>query len=32
MVQPWLKQALKWAVGGLGYSPEEAIEMLSADE
>jgi len=32
MVQPWLKQALMWAVGGLGYSPEEAIEMLSSDE
>ena len=31
MVQPWLKQALMWAVGGLGYSPEEAIEMLSED-
>jgi|TARA_B110000003_G_C16627892_1_gene525534 uncharacterized protein YbaA (DUF1428 family) len=32
MVQPWLKQALIWAVGGLGFSPEEAIEMLSRDE
>ena len=31
MVQPWLKQALVWAVGGLGYAPEEAIEMLSED-
>lgn len=32
MVQPWIKQALIWAVGGLGYSPEEAIEMLSKEE
>ena len=32
MVQPWLKQALIWSVGGLGYSPEDAIEMLSREE
>ena len=32
MVQPWLKQALIWAVGGLGYAPEEAVEMLTSDE
>ena len=29
MVQPWLKQALAWSVGGLGYSVEDAIVMLS---
>ena len=29
MVQPWLKQALAWSVGGLGYSVEDAINMLS---
>ena len=23
-VMPWLKSAIKWSVGGLGYSPEEA--------
>ena len=32
MVQPWLKQALIWAVGGLGYAPEEAVEMLTSDD
>ena len=32
MVQPWLKQALIWSVGGLGYSPEDAIEMLSRED
>ena len=32
MVQPWLKQALIWAVGGLGYSSDEAIEMLNSDD
>jgi hypothetical protein len=32
MVQPWLKQALIWSVGGLGYSPEEAAEMLLREE
>ncbi|MBT3656626.1 hypothetical protein OAO34_05230 [Candidatus Poseidoniaceae archaeon] len=32
MVQPWLKQALIWSVGGLGYSPADAIEMLSREE
>ena len=26
MVQPWVKQALIWAVGGLGYTPEEALK------
>ncbi|HJM44336.1 MAG TPA: hypothetical protein QF644_00115 [Candidatus Poseidoniaceae archaeon] len=31
MVQPWLKQALIWSVGGLGYSAEEAIELMSND-
>lgn len=32
MVQPWLKQALIWAVGGLGYSSEDAVEMLTSDD
>ena len=32
MVQPWLKQALIWAVGGLGYSAEDASEMLTRDD
>ena len=32
MIQPWLKQALIWAVGGLGYSAEDAAEVLSSDE
>jgi hypothetical protein len=32
MIQPWLKQALEWAVGALGYSTEDAIAVLSADE
>ncbi|HJM19371.1 MAG TPA: hypothetical protein QF802_02825 [Candidatus Thalassarchaeaceae archaeon] len=31
MVQPWLQQALKWSVGGLGYSPEEAADMLTKE-
>ena len=31
IVQPWLKQALIWSVGGLGYSPEDAIELMSND-
>ena len=31
MVQPWLKQALIWAVGGLGYSAEDAINVMSND-
>ncbi len=29
MVEPWLRQSLLWAVGGLGYSAESAIETLS---
>ena len=32
MIQPWLRQALVWAVGGLGYSVEAAVETLSNDE
>ena len=32
MVQPWLKQALEWAVGALGYSVEDAIETLGSEE
>ncbi len=31
MVQPWLQQALIWAVGGLGYSKDEAVEMLTRE-
>ncbi|MDP6870259.1 MAG: hypothetical protein QGI21_05760 [Candidatus Poseidoniaceae archaeon] len=31
MIQPWLKQALIWAVGGLGYSAEDAAETLSSE-
>ncbi len=27
-VMPWLKSAIKWSVGGLGYSPEEASTLL----
>lgn len=32
MIQPWLKQALEWAVGALGFSSEDAITMLNSDE
>ena len=32
MVQPWLKQALIWSIGGLGYSPEDAIETLQSED
>ena len=28
MVQPWVKQALIWAVGGLGYDKDKAAEIL----
>ena len=28
MVQPWIKQALIWAVGGLGYDKDRAAEIL----
>ena len=31
MVQPWLQQALIWAVGGLGYGKDEAVEMLTRE-
>ena len=31
MVMPWIKSALKWSVGGLGYSPEEASKLLIED-
>jgi hypothetical protein len=31
-VQPWLKQSLLWAIGGLGFSAEEALEILNSDE
>ena len=32
MIQPWLRQSLIWAVGGLGYSAEDAAELLTSDE
>tara|TARA_B100000989_G_scaffold136953_1_gene101682 strand:+ start:4896 stop:5411 length:516 start_codon:yes stop_codon:yes gene_type:complete len=32
MIQPWLRQALVWAVGGLGFSAEDAAERLNSDE
>ena len=32
MIQPWLRQALVWAVGGLGYTAEDAAAVLSTDE
>ena len=32
MIQPWLRQALVWAVGGLGFSAKDAAEKLSSDE
>ena len=28
MVQPWVRQALIWAVGGLGYDRDKAAEIL----
>jgi hypothetical protein len=31
-VQPWLKQALLWSVGGLGFTVEEAIEVLGSED
>ncbi len=31
MVQPWLQQALIWAVGGLGYGKDEAVEMMNRE-
>ena len=31
MIQPWMRQALVWAVGGLGYSAEDAISTLSSE-
>ncbi len=32
MIQPWLKQALEWAVGALGYTPEDAIATLNSED
>ena len=32
MIQPWLKQALEWAVGALGFSTEDAVATLTSDE
>jgi tetratricopeptide (TPR) repeat protein len=29
--KPWLKQALIWAVGGLGYTVADAVETLSSE-
>ena len=31
MVKPWIRQALVWAVGGLGYNAEDAVEMLTSE-
>ena len=31
MIKPWLKQALIWAVGGLGFSSDDAVETLSSE-
>tara|TARA_B100000003_G_C10884036_1_gene352361 strand:+ start:56 stop:568 length:513 start_codon:yes stop_codon:yes gene_type:complete len=31
MIQPWLKQALTWAVGGLGFTAEEAAKTLGSE-
>ena len=31
MVKPWIRQALVWAVGGLGYNAEDAAEMLTSE-
>jgi hypothetical protein len=30
MAKPWLHQALLWAIGGLGFTPEDVIEMLQS--
>ena len=32
MIQPWLKQALEWAVGALGFSTEDAVTILTSDD
>ena len=31
MVKPWIRQALVWAVAGLGYNAEDAAEMLTSE-
>ena len=31
MAAPWVKQALIWAVGGLGFDAESAVESLTSD-
>lgn len=31
MVMPWIKAAIRWSVGGLGYSPEEASKLLTEE-
>lgn len=32
MAQPWIKQALTWAVGGLGFDAASAVETLSSED
>jgi len=31
MVLPWIKSAIQWSVGGLGYTPEEAAKLLTEE-
>jgi len=31
MIKPWLKQSLIWAVAGLGFSPDAAVESLTSE-
>ena len=31
MVKPWIRQALVWAVAGLGYNAEDVAEMLTSE-
>lgn len=31
MVMPWIKSAIRWSVGGLGYTPEEAANLLTEE-
>jgi hypothetical protein len=30
MAKPWLQQALMWAIGGLGFTPEEVVDILQS--
>jgi len=32
MIQPWIKQALVWAVGGLGFDAATAAETLASED